>query len=81
MAESILNGKSILAVDDEPDVLTFWRRKLRKLVQTVSLTRLPLITKQLRDWLRGLMIWLSLTSWEFVGLTFLRTLSFVIFRW
>ena len=29
MAESILNGKSILAVDDEPDVLTILEEEIR----------------------------------------------------
>jgi hypothetical protein len=30
MAESILNGKSIIAVDDEPDVLTVLEEEIRE---------------------------------------------------
>ena len=48
MAESILNGKRILAVDDEPDVLTVFEEEIKELVQGVPSIKPPLTKKQPR---------------------------------
>ncbi len=41
MSESILNGKKILAVDDEPDVLTVLEEEIMDACLIAHLTRQP----------------------------------------
>ena len=48
MAESILNGKRILAVDDEPDVLAILKRKSLDMPQTAKSEKPPTIRRPLR---------------------------------
>lgn len=48
MAESILNGKKILAVDDEPDVLTVLEEEILRSTRTVQWTLRQTIRQQRR---------------------------------
>ena len=57
MGESILNGKSILAVDDEFDVLDVLEEEILGLAQNASLTERPLLKKPSRNWPLVLMTW------------------------